>query len=86
MKYELTFLLDNEEETKNIKSLLDSVKAKLVKEDKWGERSLAYPIKKLRSAKYFHWLLEMDENQTTELKKKLNFNDKIVRHLLLKTE
>jgi len=83
-KYELTLLLPDEAEEKNIKELITSLKGKVEKEERWGKKALAYPIKKNTSAYYFHSLLDIDKNNISELKKKLNFNEKLMRYLLLK--
>lgn len=84
MKYELTLLLPEEAEIKEIKELVTSLKGKVEKEEKWGKRSLVYPIKKNTSAYYFCFSLEIDQRNISELKKKLNFNEKLIRYLLLK--
>lgn len=84
MKYELTLLLLEEAEAKTIKDSINSIKAKIEKDDSWGKKTLAYPIEKNRSAYYLHWLLEIDERRVNELKKKLDFNEKLLRYLLLK--
>jgi len=86
MKYELTFLLQDEAETKTIKELLALLSVKLVKEDSWGKKTLAYPIAKSRSALFFHWIIETDKKNVLELKKRLNYNEKLVRYLLLAVE
>ena len=85
-QYELTFLLNEEAELKNLKELVSSLKGKVTKEDKWGERQLAFPIKKLDKAVFYNWQLSLEPDQLAELKKKLNFNEKLVRYLLLKRE
>ncbi len=84
MKYEFTFLLPEEAEVKTIKDLADSLKIKIEKEESWGKKALAYPIKKNTGAFYFHWIIEMDIKNVNEFKKKLNFNEKLMRYLLLK--
>lgn len=85
-KYELTFLLDGEEELKPIASLLESLSGKIIEEKKWGKMSLAYPIKKKSSLDFFTWTIEIDKENVTELKTKLNFNEKLIRYLLLVQE
>ncbi len=85
-KYEFTFLLPDEAEVEPIRALLESLKGKISDEQKWGKRSLAYPINKLMSAYYITWMLEIEPKQLSELKKKLNFNEKLMRYLLLKIE
>ncbi len=87
MLYEFTFLLPEEAEAKTIQELIHSQKGKIQNEEAWGKKILAYPIKKhgrQTAAFYYHWLLDLEQNQITELKKKLNFNEKLIRYLLLK--
>lgn len=84
--YEITFILNDESETKNIKSLLESLEGKITEEKAWGERELAYPVQKLRSAKYFTWTFTIPPKNLAELKRKLNFNEKMIRFLLLKLD
>ncbi len=86
MKYELTFLLQDEAETKIIKELLQSLSVQIVKEDSWGKKTLAYPIAKKRTALFFHWLIETEKKNVLELKKRLNYNENLNRYLLLAVE
>jgi len=83
MKYELIILLNQETEIDKVKSLITAVNGKLEKEEKWGEKTLAYPIKKKHRAIFYDLFIEVDKDKTGELRKKLNFNDKILRFLLL---
>ena len=85
-QYELTFLLNEEAELKTLKDLVSSLKGKIVKEEKWGEKKLAYPIKKSHSAVFYNWEIDMDVSTIEEFKKKLNFNEKLIRYLLLTKE
>jgi small subunit ribosomal protein S6 len=86
MKYELTFLTKEETELKNIKELIESYKGKVTKEEKWGEKTLAYSIKKNRTALFYNFQFEIDKKNVLELKNKLNLNEKILRYLLLVRE
>lgn len=83
MKYELTFLLNDKEELKNIKDLITTLKGKVEKEDDWGEKTLAYPIKNNKTAHFYNYLVNMEKPQVSEFKKRLNFNEKVLRYLLL---
>ncbi len=85
-KYELVVLLPDEEETKPIKTLLTSLKAKVIKEESWGNKTLAYRVKKQRSAHFYDWIIELEGKNVVELTKKLNFNEKLLRYLLLQVE
>ena len=86
MKYELTFLTKEETELKNIKELVESFKGKVTLEEKWGEKTLAYSIKKNHTALFYNFQFEIDKKNVLELKNKLNFNEKILRYLLLVNE
>jgi ribosomal protein S6 len=86
MTYELTFLLNEEEELKKLKEMLKTVSAKLISEEAWGDTPLAYPIKHHQSAKFYQWRFEAETKDLPELKKKLNFNEKLIRHLLLQVD
>ncbi|MEK7096828.1 MAG: 30S ribosomal protein S6 [Patescibacteria group bacterium] len=86
MKYEITFLTKEEAELKNIKELIESYKGKVTKEEKWGEKTLAYSIKKNFTALFFNLQFEVDKKSILELKNKLNLNEKILRYLLLVRE
>lgn len=83
MNYELTFLLNEEEELKKIREIIESFSGKIINEEKWGKKTLAYPIKKNHSAYYYSWKIEINQNKIAELKKKLNFSEKLMRYLLL---
>jgi len=85
-QYELTFLLENEEETKIVKDLITSLKGEIKAENKWGKKTLSYPIDKNKSAFYFNYQIHIDKKNVQELKKKLNFEDKIMRYLLLQLD
>jgi len=82
-QYELTFLLNEEAELKTLKDLVTSLDGKISKEEKWGERTLAYRIKGLYKANYYQWHLDMPKSNAMELRKRLQFNEKLIRYLLL---
>ena len=86
MKYELTFLTKEEAELKNVKELIESFKGKVTREEKWGEKTLSYNIKKNHTALFYNFLFEIDKENVLEFKNKLNINEKILRYLLLVRE
>lgn len=86
MKYELTFLTKDEAELKNVKQLIETYKGKAVTEEKWGEKTLAYAIKKNHTAVFYNLQIEIDKKNVLEFKNKLNLNEKILRYLLLVRE
>ena len=86
MKYELTFLVKEEAEAKIVKELIESCKGKVTKEDKWGEKTLAYTIKKNHTALFYNFEKEKDKKSVLDFKNKLNLNEKVLRYLLLVQE
>ena len=86
MKYELTFLLNEETELAVMKDLLKNQGAKLLSEESWGKKNLVYPIKKQSAASFYHWKIELEKKKVSDLRKKLNYNEKLIRYLLLISE
>lgn len=82
-QYELTFLLNEEAELKVLKELITSLNGEVIKEEKWGEKTLSYPIKKNLKAHFYHWKISVGSTKVLELRKKLNYNEKLIRYLLL---
>ncbi len=83
MKYELTFLLNEKDELKNLKDLVAANGGVIEKDEDWGERTLSYPIKNNAKAHFYNFVINIDKNKVPELRKKLNFNEKLLRYLLL---
>jgi len=81
--YELILLLEKEEDLKNVEEIITQNGGKIENKEKWGERLLAYPIKKKDKAIYFIITLTMDKKNVLPFKRKLDFNENIIRYLLL---
>lgn len=87
--YQLTLILRPSLSDVQRKKLLEAVKgllkgAKIIKEDEWGQKPLAYPIKHEVSGFYLNLLLETESVDFKDLEKKLLANDEVLRHLLLR--
>lgn len=89
--YLLTLVLKPDLEEKDRKALLDSIikkitgsEGKVVKEDLWGKRSLAYPIKRQTSGFYAHFEIEADPKDAKGLDKSLDLEEDVLRYLLIK--
>lgn len=72
------------------KKILEQVKGwlgtvKVTREEDWGQKALAYPIKKEDAGHYFQWFLE-GETFPTDFETRLIQNNDILRHLLLRTK
>jgi len=73
------------------KKVLESVKGwfgdlKIKKEDDWGQKPLAYPIKKEVAGSYYLWMLESDAPVPNDLEQRIIRHDDILRHLLVRTK
>lgn len=83
MTYEFTFLLNEEKELSVIKEIVIAHKGEVTSETTWGKKQLIYPIKKNYSATFYCWKIKMPKPNMSDFKKKLNYNEKIIRYLLL---
>lgn len=92
-KYEITTVVSSDlpmEERNNLHKLigeyLDKSKGSILSEEDWGEKRLAYPIKKNDKGIYSHYKLELDSESVAELENKLRLNDNFLRILLVKED
>ena len=67
-----------------VKDLLQGVK--FVKEEEWGQKPLAYSIKKEQAGYYYFFKFETEASVQTGFEQKLLLNENILRHLLLRTK
>lgn len=86
--YDLVLVLRSSISDKEREKLLDSIKGwlkgvKIVKDEPWGQKPLSYKIQKEVSGIYHKMELEA-ENIPAEFEKRLNTNESILRHLLLR--
>ena len=68
----------------NLNKILTTVKAKLLKEEDWGVKKMAYPIKKTNLGQYLFWQIAIDQATIKELHRLFNFETKLLRYMLLK--
>jgi small subunit ribosomal protein S6 len=91
-EYELTFVLDERSDqaegtakAEELKSFIAEKGGVIVKEEQWGRRELAYPIKKNRSGFYVTLnFTSPPEFKLGELEQKLNFDENVIRSLVTK--
>jgi len=91
--YELVVIFDPsleeeavDKELSKITSLLEKEKCEVSNVDKWGIRKLAYPIKKQESGYYIIVYFNGKSGVISELDRINKINDKILRHLVVKSE
>jgi len=91
-QYETAFLispnLEEEEIEKVISQMAEVVKkkGKLINEDRWGKKRLAYPIQKFEEAFYVFFLYEADPTIPFELERRFKQTEAILRYLTIKKE
>ena len=73
------------------KKLIDTVKTslkdvKFVKEEEWGQKPLAYTIKKEEAGYYYFFQFESEMSVPAGFEQKLLINENILRHLFLRTK
>ncbi|MEO8215724.1 MAG: 30S ribosomal protein S6 [Acidobacteriota bacterium] len=90
--YEVLFILSpqipEEESTSLIadfKGIGETGGATLVNEEAWGRRRLAYPIEKFNEGIY-HLFIFHSEAALSELDRKMRNSDRIIRHLIVRTD
>ncbi len=89
--YYLTLVLKPDLEDKARIALLDSVSKRLTgedgkveKEDLWGVKTLAYPIKKQTSGYFAHFEIQSDPKNAKGIDKSLRVEEDILRYLLIR--
>jgi len=71
---------------KKVEKLVKNAKGKVLGEDVWGKRHLAYPIKKHEEGYYIVYKLELAQDKIKEFKFELGLINDILRSLLSKEE
>lgn len=69
-----------------IGKLVGDFKGRLVKEEKWGRRKLAYPIKKKTEGSYVVLHLDLPASQVQEYRRNLRVDSHILRELTLRLD
>lgn len=86
-QYELVVLLPSDNDLPTVKKIITDNGGVINEEKSWGEKKLAYKIKKLTTAFYCLFNLSFENKQLiSKLRNQLNYNEKIIRYLLLVKE
>lgn len=91
-KYELAVLyhpdleIDLEKAAQKVNKIIDDNKGKVIAEDNWGKRKLAYSIKGLGSALYVFYTVEMPNQSVKKVESALNITDEVTRFLITKVD
>ena len=69
---------------KNVSQFITGKGGVISEEERWGNRKLAYPIKRSREGNYVLTRCKMSPAWAKELDANLNISEDVLRHLLLK--
>lgn len=88
-EYELTVLIhpdleaDLETPLSKVRDIITGAGGKVVREDNWGKKKLAYPIKREDFAVYVYMDLELPADAPLKISNTFNITDEVLRYLLV---
>jgi len=92
-KFEAVILLSPDLSSENLKKQEDSftkylvaLSGSIISQEDWGLRDLSYKIKSFKKAFYRFYQLEIEGSKIQDIKKNINQNEQIIRHLIIKVE
>lgn len=91
-EYELTVLIhpdleaDLETPLTTVRDIVSNNGGKVVTEDNWGKKRLAYRIAKEDFAVYVHMEVELPATGVAKVDQTLNITDSVLRHLLVSVD
>ena len=74
------------QEEENFTNNLTDSEGKIIANENWGLRDLAFKINNYKKAFYKFYQIEIDGNKISDIKRILTQNEKILRHLFVKVE
>lgn len=91
--YETTLIIRQDAAKSDATKLADSfakiiteMKGKVVKNEYWGLRSLAYIINKNRKGHYVHLNIDAEPAAVKEMERKIGLDENVVRHMTVRVE
>ncbi|HEY8999454.1 MAG TPA: 30S ribosomal protein S6 [Candidatus Saccharimonadales bacterium] len=78
--------IDLEKATSRVEKIFADNGGKVVSNDNWGKRKLAYPIKKSESAVYVFYTVELPGENVRKVESTLNITDEVLRFLITKPD
>ncbi|QEK13507.1 30S ribosomal protein S6 [Crassaminicella thermophila] len=91
-KYEVMFILKSNLEEEKRNALIEKFKGiietngEIEKVDEWGNRKLAYEIKKMNEGYYVVMNFKADKDVPKELDRNFRISDDVMRHLIVSVE
>ncbi|HLY29064.1 MAG TPA: 30S ribosomal protein S6 [Aggregatilineales bacterium] len=90
--YELTVVVGSDVGEEDLNGVVNTIQGwveadqgKVTNVDHWGRRRLAYDIREYHEGQYVLLGLELDPQTTSGLERNLMLNDRVLRHLLIRT-
>ena len=74
------------EQEESFKKLLTGLSGSIFSKEDWGLRNLNYKIKNFKKAFYKFYQLEIEGSKIQNIKKNINQNEQIIRHLFVKVQ
>ena len=91
--YECTFILRQDisatevnKVTEFLCSIVKDNDGKVLKNEYWGLKSLAYPVKKNKKGHYVMLVIEAEQDIILELQRKVKLSEDVIRNLIIKIE
>src|ERR1700722_15063385 len=78
--------IDLDKATNKVEKIFADNKGKVVKNDNWGKRKLAYPIKKQDYGVYVFYTVEFPAENVRKVESVLNITDEVIRFLITKPD
>jgi small subunit ribosomal protein S6 len=89
--YQLVLVLRTALKDADRKKFVEAVKdwlkgAKFTKEEEWGEKALAYAVKKEKAGFFYNFIFETKQDSIKDLEKRLMASDNVLRQLIVKVK
>ncbi|HKR82255.1 MAG TPA: 30S ribosomal protein S6 [Candidatus Saccharimonadales bacterium] len=78
--------IDLEKASSRVEKIFTDNGGKVVAQDNWGKRKLAYPIKKNEHAVYVFYTLELPAESVRKVESTLNITDEVIRFLITRPD
>ena len=89
--YEFAMIIDSEDKEQRVEEVKEKILyfvknygGELEREDEWGRRKLAYPIRGKNEGYYVFWYMRFDGKNMRELVKRLRLIDPLKRFMFIK--
>lgn len=78
--------IDLEKASSRVVKIFTDNGGKVISEDNWGKRKLAYPIKKNEHAIYVFYTVELPAESVAKVESTLNITDEVIRFLITRPD